>query len=197
MQQRHANLRKHAILSAESRINTHGIHGLNARFIAKEIGCSVGTLYNLFKNIDFLIFAVNLKTLSALESELQQASTSSSKGVQAIHAITNAYINFTLSNPNLWLTLFEHQFANPDDTPQDYYQLRTSLFHILEAQIQHIQPKLSQHNVAIEARALWAGVHGICMLNITNKLDDDGYTLNDIATTLISKFVGEKEEATP
>jgi len=35
------------------------------------------------------------------------------------------------------------------------------------------------------------------MLNITNKLDDDGYTLNDIATTLVSKFVREKEEATP
>ncbi|HID37167.1 MAG TPA: TetR/AcrR family transcriptional regulator [Ghiorsea sp.] len=197
MQQRHANLRKLAISTAESRIAECGIQGLKARFVAKEIGCSVGTLYNLFKNIDFLIFAVNLKTLSALETLLKHASTSSTTGAQALRSITNTYINFTLSNPNLWLTLFEHQFTNPDDTPQDYYQLRINLFHILEAQVADIHPNLSAHDIALESRALWAGVHGICMLNITNKLDDDGYTLNDIATTLISKFVGERKEATP
>lgn len=197
MQQRHANLRKLAISSAESRIASQGIHGLNARFVAKEMGCSVGTLYNLFKNIDFLIFTVNLKTLSTLETLLKQASGSSEQGASALQAITNTYIDFALTKPNLWLTLFEHQFSNPDETPQDYYQLRTNLFHILEAQLGHINPQLSAHDIALEARALWAGIHGICMLNITNKLDDDGYTLNDIATTLISKFVRAKEEATP
>ncbi|MDQ7004724.1 MAG: TetR/AcrR family transcriptional regulator [Ghiorsea sp.] len=193
MQKRHENLRNLAIKNAQNRISTHGLHGLNSRFIAKKIACSVGTLYNLFKSIDFLIFAVNLKTLSTLETLLQQAADTSEKGELALQAMANTYINFARSNPHLWLTLFEHQFTNTEDTPQDYYEQRTSLFHILESQLQHIHPELPLQHIAIEARALWAGIHGICMLNITNKLNDDGYTLQDIAATLVAKFTTQHQ----
>ncbi|MDQ7004680.1 MAG: hypothetical protein Q9N67_07105 [Ghiorsea sp.] len=47
MQKRHENLRNLAIKNTQNRISTHGLHALNSRFIAKKIGCSVGTLYNL------------------------------------------------------------------------------------------------------------------------------------------------------
>ena len=180
MQQRHANLKHQAIDMATQRIVETGLQGLNARFIAKAIGCSVGTLYNVFKNIDFLIFEVNMRTLVTLEKQLQKT--------HDLSEIITCYIDYAANNQNLWSTLFEHRFSNPNDTPSDYYNKRENLFHILEQSIAAKKPALSQHQVALEARALWAGAHGICSLMLNNKLSDDGFKPQDIANTLISKF---------
>ncbi len=188
MQQRHANLRAQAIQAATQRIENGGLTSLNARFVAKSIGCSVGTLYNIFKNIDFLIFEVNLNTLTKLHTSLTTAIEGKSSPKHAIQAIAQTYIQFSITNKNLWLTLFEHRFPNPADAPQDYYAKRSFLFQLLETQFALLNPSASTQAIAIEARAFWAGVHGICSLYNNDKLSDDGQAIQDIAHTLIQKF---------
>ena len=188
MQQRHANLRAQAIHTATQRIENDGLVSLNARFVAKAIGCSVGTLYNIFKNIDFLIFEVNLNTLTKLHTSLTTAIEGKSSPEHAIQAIAQTYIQFSMANKNLWLTLFEHHFPNPADAPQDYYEKRGFLFQLLETQFALLNPSASTQTIAIEARAFWAGVHGICSLHNNDKLSDDGQAIQDITNTLIQKF---------
>jgi AcrR family transcriptional regulator len=189
LQERHAKLRTQAIEIAKQRIQNAGLASLNARFVAKAVGCSVGTLYNIFKNIDFLIFEVNLNTLASLEDKLDQAAKQSPNPTQAIQAIAQTYIQFSTDEQNLWLTLFEHRFPNPLDTPEDYYKQRHFLFRILEQQFALLHPQSSAHDIAIEARSFWAGVHGICTLHTSDKLDDDGQTIQDITNMLITKFI--------
>ena len=52
---------------AERQIAEKGLAGFNARCVAAEAGCSVGTLYNLFENLDGIVIRVNSRTLHRLD----------------------------------------------------------------------------------------------------------------------------------
>ena len=185
-----------AIQATKTSIHNSGVSGVNARHIAKSIGCSVGTLYNHFKNIDHLILEANLNTLSALDRQLKQALLQGLSPEKSIQAIAFTYIDFSLEQTNAWQTLFEHQMPKDSEVPQSYYQQRKQLFHYIEQPLSAIHPNLSPDKLALESRALWAGIHGICVLAINNKLDDDNLNLKEIAQTLIQHFLNTQGETT-
>ena len=82
---RRSNLKNALIDAAEQTISREGLAGLRARSLAFEVGCAVGAIYNVVDDIDDLIFAVNERTLLALERELTavNAGEAESKGAAA------------------------------------------------------------------------------------------------------------------
>ena len=74
-EQRHQIIFEDAIVAAKSIAEAEGLPGLTARRIAKKIGCSVGTLYNVFDNLDTLILHLNGKTFDALYDTLMKLET--------------------------------------------------------------------------------------------------------------------------
>ncbi len=185
-------IRHLAIDAAEVCIQSQGIQGIHARHIAKDIGYAVGTLYQLFKNMDLLILAVNLKTLKALEKQVLLALTDLAPGNASIEAMAMAYVDYALQHTKRWQAVFEHQLKDEQDMPIAYQQQRSHLFKLLEQQFSAAYPALAAREVAIESRALWAGIHGICILALSDKLDDDGMALTEIAQTLIRHFLSSK-----
>ena len=69
-----------AIAAGNEIAKTEGLAGLTARRIAKKIGCSVGTLYNVFDSLDTLIIHLNGTTFDALYEELKQIEASNDVG---------------------------------------------------------------------------------------------------------------------
>src|SRR5205823_13199976 len=67
---RHAVLREQLIDAAERTIAGKGLAGLRARDLAREAGCAVGTIYNVFEHLDELILCVGLRTLAMLDTAL-------------------------------------------------------------------------------------------------------------------------------
>src|ERR1700738_2521543 len=65
--ERRDRLRDALIDAAERTIETHGLRALRARDLAAEVGCAVGAIYNAVVDLDELIYAVNARTLAALE----------------------------------------------------------------------------------------------------------------------------------
>ncbi len=55
-----------ALEAARQIAEKEGLRGLKARGIAREIGYTIGTLYNLFEDLDDLIVHLNGRTLDAL-----------------------------------------------------------------------------------------------------------------------------------
>ena len=55
---RHGELRARLIDVAERTIAENGLAALKARDLAREAGCSVGTIYNVFEHLDELILCV-------------------------------------------------------------------------------------------------------------------------------------------
>jgi len=186
-------IRNLAIDVAEQCIVEHGMQGMNARHIAKEMGYAVGTLYQVFKSMDLLIFEVNMRSLLALEKHLRDAAQA--EAVQdgthchrAIEAMVMRYVDYALQETNRWQTLFEHRLPNDVALPEIYQKHRSQLFRLLEEQLKCAYPDKSNRDIGLEARALWAGVHGICTLALLNKLDDDGLNIKAIVQTLLVRF---------
>ncbi len=101
-------------LAAAQRIaSREGLGGLTARRIAAEVGCSVGTLYNVFGNMDSLILHLNGTTLDALYDEMKKVGETADSA-STVQALTVKYLEFTRKNLNLWNVIFEHSW------PKDY-----------------------------------------------------------------------------
>jgi AcrR family transcriptional regulator len=201
-------LRTLVLDAAQEIIEAHGLAGLSAREIARRIGYSPGTIYNLFANLDDVVLEVEARVLDALErrlGEAQQASDSASDGDRLIR-IGRAYLAFAQERPRLWNLLFEHHIPAGAEPPWYRQKLEG-----LSAQIEHaLAPWFapgSEPERQRAARALWAGVHGITSLSTADKLsvvtrETAGRLVDDLVATYLAGLAGrhrggEESEADP
>lgn len=149
-----------------------GLPAVQARRLAAEGGCSVGTLYNIFGDRDGLILAINRETLTALSVPLDAARRASARAAldERLMALATAYMTFALENRNRWLAVFE--FRLPDDAalPDDFVAERARLLGLLVETIGPDVPDAAQRQTA--ARALFGAAHGILHLAVNNRLSD-------------------------
>lgn len=171
-------LRAIILTKAGAIVATEGLAAVQARRLAAEGGCSVGTLYNIFGDRDGLILAINRETMTAMGDPLGAARKASAKsGLEArLLALATAYMTFALENRNRWLAVFE--FRLPDDAalPADFVAERARLLSLLEETIGADVPDKDQRCTA--ARALFGAAHGILHLAINNRLSD--FDPNDV-----------------
>ena len=55
-----------ALTAARRIVEAEGLRGLGARRVAREIGYTIGTIYNIFEDFDDLIDQMNSQTLDQL-----------------------------------------------------------------------------------------------------------------------------------
>jgi len=65
-------LKEMAIKAGTKLIEDKGLQNCSARKIAKKIGYSVGTLYNVFENYDDLVLHINAVTLDDLQHYFEE-----------------------------------------------------------------------------------------------------------------------------
>src|SRR3954467_4934007 len=113
--QRRDKLREALIDAAERTIETEGLQALRARDLAAEVGCAVGAIYNAVADLDELVYAVNARTLAALEKTFTAAGAVGTAAPSADGAIAQfvrlalAYTDFADANRPRWRALFGHQ----------------------------------------------------------------------------------------
>lgn len=161
---------KEGILNAAREIAVKkGYHELNVRDIATAVGCSIGTIYNAFKNIYDIVLHINGETLDLLKETLERELKKSKERVNKGKAIGKIYISFTRNYLSLWNLLFEYQHPQNEPLPRWYQNKIDHMFSILET---NIAPQFSGDKKKLRrmTRALWAGLHGICVLEVGGKL---------------------------
>ena len=177
-------LKANTLLVAKRIVENEGLGALQARRIAREAGCSVGTIYNLYDGLDDLIIRVNsgtLEDLGAKLSELEQSATGSL--ADNLTAMALAYLQFALDSQTAWRAVFEHQLAKDKTVPDWYREHQATLFSIVEKKLAHVVTDGQQRKMA--ARALFAAVHGIVSIALDQKLGDFDYA----ATQAQVKFI--------
>jgi AcrR family transcriptional regulator len=155
---------------AERVITVEGISAMQARRVAQEADCSVGTLYNVFGGLDGLVIAVNMRTLAVLGDKLQTAARGADGG--SLHsqliALALAYRDFAYQQTPRWRALFEHKMEPDKSVPPGYREAQATLFALVESALQSVIADAAQRMSA--ARALFSAVHGIVALALDNKL---------------------------
>ena len=171
---RRRKLRDALIHAAERTIEREGLRGMKARELATKVGCAVGAIYNVFTDLDDLIFAVNALTLEQLEKRLTIAGE---KGVDpqgdAVRTLTHlalAYTDYAAANPRRWRALFDHRLAEHQAVPAWYQANLGRLFVYIEEPLRSLAPDISPDQRMQLARSLFSAVHGIVLIGLEEKL---------------------------
>lgn len=183
------DLRAMALDAAREIVGEGGIRALSARKVSGRIGYAVGTLYNLFENLDDLILQLNATTLDSLDEALRGVPTEGETEV-VLKRLAGRYIAFTGDNLNLWNCLFDHRLPPEVDLPDWYAEKVGQLLDILEQAIAPLFDPDDGSARQASARVLWSSLHGICSLAHAQKLElvatDSAAALAD---DLISNYV--------
>ena len=178
-------LRRLVLDAAEEIIESDGIAGLSAREIARKVGYSPGTLYNLFANLDDLILNVEGRMLGALDARLA-AALDGDLGEDAVRRFAHTYVAFSRERPRLWSVLLEHHIPHSDTLPQWYQDRLDATVGRLEAVIAPVVGPDDPARLRRSARTLWAGLHGVTSLSTTNKV---GQVTIEAANELVDDLV--------
>ncbi|MBU2583035.1 MAG: TetR/AcrR family transcriptional regulator [Alphaproteobacteria bacterium] len=149
-----------------------GLSSVQARRIATQAGCAVGSIYNVFQDLDHLIIALNMATLSELGRSLKSAHELNRHAptLPRLMALAEAYFQFAAHNKKLWRAIFEHHLPEGVKAPLEYREDQDRLFALVEDCLTDDLPDVTQRRSA--ARALFASVHGIVSLALDRKLGD-------------------------
>jgi AcrR family transcriptional regulator len=180
-------LRELILDAAQDIIDAQGLAGLSAREIARRIGYSPGTIYNIFANLDDVVLNVEARVLDALDKRLSDIHQADSDAGGRLIRIAHAYLAFTQEKPRLWNLLFEHHLPPGVDLPGWYKQkLEALMGHVERALAPHFAPG-READLQRASRVLWAGVHGITSLSTADKLS---VVTTETAARLIDDLIG-------
>jgi AcrR family transcriptional regulator len=171
--ERRQNLREALIAAAERAVAARGLPGLKARDLAAEVGCAVGAIYNVVDDLDELVFAVNSRTLAALEATLEAAKPATRAPEDALAQLTRmavTYLDYAAGNTPRWRALFDHRLPEGRDVPDWYRDEQSRLFRHVEAPLTALRPGLAPAELALLARSVFSAAHGIVMLGLEEKL---------------------------
>ena len=155
-----AELERMIILEGHRQLAEVGFSRFSAREVAKRIGYSIGTVYNVFGTHDRLILAINTRTFRLWAEHLQ--SRLDSAGGDRIRTLVEGYFSFARENPNLWMAIYDHRLPPDSTMPPEYDEQRRELTEIVAREIAAALPEVRREEAPRLARSLIATVHGHC-----------------------------------
>jgi AcrR family transcriptional regulator len=172
---RHAALRTRLIDAAERTIAENGLAALKARDLAREAGCAIGTIYNVFEHLDELVLCVGARTLAMLEKALGAVRPtapcdSTDQAVADLVRLALAYLEFAARHRVRWRALFEHRMSEQHPLPDWFIEQQQVMFAQVEWPLVTLLPELGRDARRILARTLFSAVHGIIALGLEEKL---------------------------
>ena len=184
----HAEVRVALINATLSLMEEGGLASVKARAVAEQAGVSVGTVYNLFGNVDRLILAANLRIydelgavgasrMAAIEADLQKrikAGKIADTPRERLHArllgLAETYVDFVSANANRWSALLAFNRTRAVGESEDNLQHLNALIDILGGVLKEAPRWTTAAERRLAGRALWSAVHGIV---VTSYFGDD------------------------
>ena len=183
-------LREMAITAAEQIVVEQGYAGLSARKVAAAIGYTVGTLYLVFENLDDLILHINARTLDRLHARMTASQAQCGHASDCLLQLGQVYIQFADEDPHRWAMVFEHRFSEEQVAPAWYLEKVARMFTLVEEGLEPLAGQRTRDEITQATRALWGGVHGICILALTDNLGVTGVdSVQGLTQTLITNYL--------
>jgi AcrR family transcriptional regulator len=190
-----AELERMIILEGHRQMAEVGFARFSAREVAKRIGYSIGTIYNVFGSHDRLVFAINTRTFRLWADHLRER-LETMHG-DRIRVLVEGYFSFARENSNLWMAIYDHRLPPDTAVPEELEIQRSELTQIVTAEVAAALPEGARPDAPRLARSLIATVHGHCTfaLNGTFALmgesDPLGLTLQRVRESLVWREGGE------
>ena len=164
---RRAVLRDTLIAHAETRIKADGLKNLRTRDLAKDAGCALGAIYNVFGDLNDLVLAVNARTFHRLGAAVAETlAQAPQNATQQLIVMSHAYHRFAAENFNAWRALFDIERPAGEAAPDWYLAEIGQLFAYIDAPLSVLFPDYDAQKRALLTKALFSSVHGIVLLGL-------------------------------
>jgi len=169
LRERKRTLRRQMMLeTARHRIAANGLRSLKVRDVAEAADCSIGSVYNEFRDFDGLVLTVNRETIRALTDRL--IAVPAEDPVRQLHGLAEAYLAFAAEHANLLRALFEHRMGDDRPFPEDILSMVMQAFALMHAPLARLLPDPDPEEVALLARTMFSAVHGIISLGLEERM---------------------------
>lgn len=160
-------LRETLIALAERTISHEGLSALRARDLAKEAGCAVGAIYNVFDDLTDLVLTVNARTFHRLAADVTAAlGKAPDNALDQLIAMGEAYHVFAAQNYPSWRAIFDVDRDPAKAPPEWYLQELAHLFSYIDKPLARALPDMAADERQLFVRTLFTSVHGIVMLGL-------------------------------
>jgi AcrR family transcriptional regulator len=157
-----AELRELMVEEGHRQLAEVGLARFSARDVAKRVGYSVGTIYNVFGRYDELILSINAVTLRAWIEHLKARLADNAHG-DRIATLVRGYFEFAEANPKTWMAIYDFKTSDNLPAPDWFQAVVAELMGIVAAEIAAALPGVAPDRIAALARSLVAVVHGHCV----------------------------------
>lgn len=172
VEKKRADLRLRLIDIAQARINEGGIGLIRARDLAKEAGCAVGAIYNVFGDLNDLVMEVNGRTFKLLGQHVTKAvgAQETQEPIEILISMGHAYLDFATKNTRAWRTLFDLEMSTDQQVPEWYLAELEKLLTLIAAPLMRLHPEMAREEAMLMTRALFSSVHGIVLLGLEKRI---------------------------
>ncbi|RFB06072.1 TetR/AcrR family transcriptional regulator [Parvularcula marina] len=146
-----------------------GPEQVKARVLAVRLGISVGSIYNLFGQLDELLFLVNADVYDELLAVIEEAIAKTgdkAEPIDRVLALCRAYLRFVTANQGLWSGVLAFNRRNKPSVPKWYREKERSLLGTAAAVLTDVPGPASPAEKELAARATWAAIHGIVTISV-------------------------------
>jgi AcrR family transcriptional regulator len=137
-----------------------GLARFSAREVAKRIGYSIGTLYNVFGTHDALLIAINTRTFGLWVEWLKRSLNSAPE--DRIAALVDGYFGFARAHPHLWHAIYDHHLPSAVGLSAEDDAERGRLTALIVSEVAQALGREPDEAVHTLTRSLVATVHGHC-----------------------------------
>jgi AcrR family transcriptional regulator len=177
-----------AVAAAAALAERDGLRGVTARGIAREIGYTVGTLYNVFDNLDDVLRHMNAATMDALYEHVT-ATPVDADPEQALRDLARRYLAFVGARPRLWSAVIEFEPQDGASMPEWYQQKAQRLVQLGADAIAGLFGPREAAARWRHAYVLWSALYGVTALAQTASLPEDE-SPDALIDALVTTYIG-------
>ena len=163
-----AELREMIVAEGQRQMTEAGFARFSAREVAKRIGYTIGTLYNVFGSHDGLVLAINARTLELWALDLRRHLDGC--GGDRIACLVYGYFAFAQAHRNAWAAIYDHRLPQEAALPGWYADEVAALTGIVVDEVAAVLLPSARAEAPALTRSLLAIVHGHCDLEMTGTL---------------------------
>jgi AcrR family transcriptional regulator len=169
--EKRAALREKLLQSALTRIKETGLASLRARDLATDAGCALGAIYNIFQDLDELVFYAKAEVFREMDAQLVQvmAGSDALSPKDQMLRLSRAYHHFATNNPNTWSALFASDTIEPETVPDWYSAALVRLMQHISRPLKRLQPDLDDQQLNLRTRTIFSAIHGLILLSLQNR----------------------------
>ena len=151
----------------------NGYENLSMRKIARQVGCSVSSIYEHFAGKDQLVHALIDEGFQRWYDVVVAAAETPGTPLRRLELHCRKYVEFGLENPEYYEIMYLHHPRFTDRFPRELFRRATRSMDVLTGLVREAAPGAfaSAEEARIHAHVVWAILHGVVSTLIARRLD--------------------------